>query len=332
VAYGHLVDIGREWVEARVPRPLGERVKRALLREGLNSPFFAPALRLGQWLRPLLPAVLRAKVPPRHTQDAQPHRAPVSPTKGAVLMPAGCVQPALRPQIDAATARVLAACGWEVLRPPGGTCCGALRTHLGDAAGGLAQARANIDAWWPYVDPQRPGGPVEAIVSNASGCGVQLKEYGERLAGDPQYAERARLVSARVRDLAEVVAPRQDTLKARLAPGADGPAGQLAVHVPCTLQHGQRLPRVVRDLLTGLGFATEPSVAEGHLCCGSAGTYSVLQPEIATALRDRKLRNLQASHPAQIVSANIGCIQHLQSGTSCPVRHWVELVADVLPA
>jgi glycolate oxidase iron-sulfur subunit len=321
VQYGRLVDIGRTIVDERVRRPAAEKAMRWMLREGLTSKLFPAAIELGRWARPLLPAALRNKIPGAH---GAPQRTP-PPREHArkVLMLRGCVQPTLMPNIDAATARVLDAAGIQPLVAERSGCCGALRTHLGDAQGGLADARRNIDAWWPWVD----SGAVEAIVSNASACGLAVKEYGHALAHDAAYAERARRISRLARDIGELLPDLVPRLRHRLRPGA---RPRLAYHPPCTLQHGQGLRGGVEAGLASLGFDVQQAAVESHLCCGSSGTYSVLQPEMAYALRDRKLQHLAAVEAQTIVSANIGCIQHLQSGTATPVRHWIEVLAELL--
>jgi glycolate oxidase iron-sulfur subunit len=291
-----------------------------MLKEGLTSPLFAPALKAGQMLRPLLPATLRNKVP---EPGGPPPRSFVPrPHARKVLLLGGCVQPAMRPNINRATVRVLDAAGIQVLFADGEGCCGALRTHLGDSAGGLADMRRNIEAW---SGPLAAGG-VEAIVANASGCSQALKEYGHALRHDPRYAERAAHAASLVRDVCELLPDIGAALKDRLRV-ADAP--RLAFHAPCTLQHGQELNGVDAQL-RALGFQVQVP-AEGHLCCGSAGTYSVLQPALAYRLRDRKLDHLRALDAACIVSANIGCIQHLQSGTATPVKHWIEVIDAALP-
>ena len=321
VQYGHLLEIGRELVDQRVERPRGERTVRWLLREGLNSPLFAPAMKVGQMLRPLLPATLKNKVPARAGPRA--HQWPTREHPRKVLLLLGCVQPAMMPNINSATARVLDAAGIQTLVADGAGCCGAMRSHLGDPAGGLDDMRRNIDAWWPMVDGL--AGQVEAIVMNASGCGVTVKDYGHALAHDHDYAARARRVSELTRDLGELLPDLVPRLKAQLA----GVRQRLAYHPPCTLQHGQQLRGGIERHLGELGFDLQlPD--ESHLCCGSAGAYSVLQPELATQLRDRKLEQLAPLAAPAIVSANIGCIQHLQSGTPTPVRHWVEVLDDAL--
>ena len=325
VEYGHLVDIGRKIVEERVQRPLGERLLRGALKEGLTSPLFGPAMKIGQWVRPLLPAALKAKVPAR--SGARAHQWPQREHPRKVLMLLGCVQPAMAPNINSATARVLDAAGIQTLVADGAGCCGALRTHLNDIDGGLADMRRNIDAWWPLVQGLTSQGRVEAIVMNASGCGVTVKDYGHALAHDPDYADKARAVSELTRDLSELL----PELVPQLLPKLRGiKTRQLAFHPPCTLQHGQQLRGGVETHLNALGFDVKVSISESHLCCGSAGTYSVLQPVLARQLRDRKLANLAPLEAQVIVSANIGCIQHLQTGTTTPVKHWVEVLDEAL--
>ncbi len=321
VQYGNLVEIGRRLVDERVPRPPGERALRWLLKEGMTSPLFKPALRLGQAVRPLLPEALRAKVPP--PAPASAHRWPAREHPRKVLMLMGCVQPAMLPNINSATARVLDAAGIQTLVAAEAGCCGAVRLHLGDHDGGLEHMRRNIDAWWPLVS----AGAVEAIVMNASGCGVTVKEYGHSLRHDPAYAEKARRIADLTRDLSELLPDIVPALRTRLA---TRPKARLAFHPPCTLQHGQQLRGGVESHLRELGFDVQVALNEAHLCCGSAGTYSLLQPELAMPLRDRKLAQLAALEPEAVISANIGCIQHLQSGTTTPVRHWVEVLDEAL--
>ncbi len=325
VQYGHLVDIGRRIVDEKVERPRGEQVVRWLLKEGLTSPLFGPAMKLGQMVRPLLPAALKAKVPGPAPKDA--HRWPARTHERKVLMLMGCVQPAMMPNVNSATARVLDACGIQTLVADEAGCCGALRTHLNDREGGLADMRRNIDAWWPQVEGLTESGPVEAIVMNASACGATVKDYGHALAHDPAYAAKAARVSALTRDLSELLPDLVPLLKRKMH---KRPATQLAFHPPCTLQHGQQLRGGVERHLNELGFHVQTTLNESHLCCGSAGTYSVLQPGLSAQLRDRKLGHLAALEPQVIVSANVGCIQHLQSGTATPVRHWVEVLDESL--
>ena len=322
VQYGHLVDIGRKLVDAKVPRPASEKAVRWALKEGLPSPLFAPAMKLGQLVRELLPESLKAKVPARQDAGEWPTRQHAR----KVLMLAGCVQPSMSPNINFATARVLDACGIQTVIAPEAGCCGAVKFHLNDQDGGTAQMSANIDAWWPLVE----GGEVEAIVMNASGCGVTVKEYGHVLKNDAAYADKAARISALTRDLSELLPALLPQLTTQINADALQAVGLQAYHPPCTLQHGQQLKGGVEKCLTELGFAVKTAANESHLCCGSAGTYSVLNPELSKQLRDRKLGHLQALQPEGILSANIGCITHLQSGCGTSVRHWVELLDEVL--
>lgn len=322
VEYGHLVDVGRKLVEERVRRPAGERLLRFALREALTRRWlFDPAMRIGQMLRPLLPAVLRDKVPARRPAGAWPRAAHAR----KVLILNGCTQPAMMPAIDAATARVLDRLGIETVLERRSGCCGAIRHHLADTEGALAQARRNIDAWLPHLERG-----AEAIVINASGCGAMVKEYAHLLREDPAYAAKARRVVAATKDLAEWL-PEQlagsiDAIRARVDARRSARAGaaeRVVFHPPCTLQHGQRIRGEVERLLDALGVERLVA-AESHLCCGSAGTYSVLQPALSLQLRERKLDHLQAGRPELILSANIGCLAHLEAGTGTPVRHWIE--------
>jgi len=320
VQYGNLVDIGRKIVDEKVPRPAMESATRWLLKEGLTSPLFAPAMRLGQSVRSLLPEKLKAKVPAK--QDAG--QWPTATHSHKVLMLAGCVQPSMMPNINSATARVLDAAGIQTVIAKEAGCCGAVKFHLNDHEGGKAHMRANIDAWWPSLE----SGEVEAIVMNASGCGVTVREYGHILQHDAAYAAKAKRVSELTKDLSELLPELVPLLKGRVK----AQPGVIAYHPPCTLQHGQKLRGGVEVNMRALGFDVRVSMNEAHLCCGSAGTYSVLQPELAYPLRDRKLGHLNQLQPSAIVSANIGCITHLQSGSEVPVRHWVEVLDAALTA
>jgi len=322
VEYGHLVDIGRKLVDKKVARPTGEKTVRWALKEGLPSPLFGPAMQLGQALRPVLPQALQAKVPAKQDAGQWPTRTHTR----KMLMLAGCVQPSMGPNINTATARVLDACGIQAVVAPQAGCCGAVKFHLNDHDGGKAQMRANIDAWWPLVE----SAAVEAIVMNASGCGVMVKDYGHVLQDDSRYAAKAARISALTRDLSELLPGLVPTLQAVIRPEAAQAAGLQAFHPPCTLQHGQKLKGGVETHMAALGFSIRVAGCEAHLCCGSAGTYSVLQPDIAYQLRDRKLGHLADMKPQGICSANIGCITHLQSGTDTPVRHWVEVLDAAL--
>jgi len=321
VKYGRLVDIGRKIVDDHVPRPAGDRLARIALKEGVTSSLFGPAMRAGQMMRPLLPRALQAKVPARQRAGRWPSRS--HPQK--VLLLEGCVQPSMAPNINTATARVLDALGVETLRPAAAGCCGALRYHLNDHEGGLADARRNIDAWWPYVVHAEEDG-LAAILMNASGCGLQVKEYAHLLARDSRYAVKARRISEMTKDISEFLPPFAAQLQTRLGPA---PAKRVVFHPPCTLQHGQQIRGAVENLLTSLGAEVVP-FAESHMCCGSAGTYSVLQPELAYKLRDRKLEQLRMAEPDVTLSANIGCITHLATGSKTRVMHWIEWVDERL--
>ncbi|NTX42640.1 glycolate oxidase subunit GlcF [Burkholderia cepacia] len=316
VRYHTLLDIGRAEAEKRAQRPTRERLLRAGLRYVVPRPAtFAALLKAGRALRPLLPGTLRDKIP-----AAVPAAAPRPPVRHArrVLMLEGCVQPSLSPNTNAAAARVLDRLGISVSPAREAGCCGATEYHLNAQDAGLARARRNIDAWWPAIEAG-----AEAIVLTASGCGAFVKEYGDLLRSDPVYAEKARRVSALARDLAEVIAAEPlDAL-------AESTPRRVAVHCPCTLQHAQRLGGAVENILTRLGFDLT-NVADGHLCCGSAGTYSLTQPELATTLRDNKLDALEAARPDLIVTANVGCQTHLNGAGRTPVRHWIELVDNRL--
>ena len=317
VRYGRLVDIGRKFVDDRVGRTAVDSARRGALRRGLLSrSLFGSALTLGRWAKPFLPRRLAASIPEARSAGEWP----VPRHARQVLIPAGCVQPSLAPNIDAATARVLDRVGISAIAVAGAGCCGALSYHLSEHDEARALARRNIDAWWPYIERG-----AEAIVVTASGCGVMVREYDHLLAQDPAYAPRAKRVAALARDPVELVAAAW----AELAPQVDraGTSLRVAFHPPCTLQHGMQIHGEVERLLAEAAFTLLP-VTDSHLCCGSAGTYSILQPDLANALRSNKLHALEAHRPQVIATANIGCMTHLQSGTGIPIRHWIELLDD----
>jgi glycolate oxidase iron-sulfur subunit len=321
VEYGRLVDIGRKIVGDQVERSGGDKLRRTMLARGLNSPLFAPAMKLGQALRWAVPDALKAKVPERQEAGLRP--APRHARR--MLLLEGCVQNAMMPNINNAAARVLDRLGVSLVSVPSAGCCGALNHHLDFQEAGLDNMRRNIDAWWPLVD----SGAVEAIAITASGCGTTVKEYGHLLAHDTAYAAKAARVSSLTRDLSELVIDEKALPAALQAAAAGSPRKKIAYHPPCSLQHGQQVRGKAEQVLRDAGFELTP-VAESHLCCGSAGAYSVLNPEIAGQLKARKLGNLEAGGPDMICSANIGCLTHLQSGTATPVRHWVEVIDTVL--
>ena len=322
VDYAHLLDIGRRIVEEKLPRKGGDALQRAVLREALPRPaIFGAAVKLGQMLRPLLPSALADKLPADAAATARPWPEK-SGHRRRMLALAGCVQPVLAPNINAATARVLDRLGIALFEATRAGCCGALRFHLNDQDGAKDDMRRNIDAWWPYVESG-----IEGIVVTASGCGVQVRDYGHVLADDAVYADKAARISALCRDPAEVISAERAGLLAVL--GTQPGRGKLAFHSPCTLQHGLNIRGVAEELLVAAGYELTP-VADGHLCCGSAGTYSLLQPELSKRLRDNKLAALTAGSPATVATANIGCLSHLQAGSVLPVRHWVELIDAAL--
>ena len=319
VDYHHLLDTGRELVEQQVQRPLQERFMHFVLRAVLPWPArFKPLLRLGQTVRPLLPATLKQRIPayrkPSPFSSAQTHAR-------SMLLLDGCVQPALAPQINIATRRVLDALGINTLIAANDGCCGAVSHHLGAPADAKDFMRNNIDAWWPAIEQG-----AEAIVITASGCAPMVKEYGRLLADDPQYADRASRVSALAKDVSEVIA--EENPAGRLMRATD--QTRIAFHSPCTLQHGQGLNGLVENILQQTGFELT-AVADSHLCCGSAGTYAILQPGLANSLRENKLSALQAGQPERIATANIGCLMHMQPHSGVPVLHWIELLASLTP-
>ena len=358
VRYGRLIDIGRELVEKLHPRPAGQQLLRAGLRRTLASgSVFGVLFKLGRGVRWALPTILRDHVPPsplrgggggvsestalRHrsrlarqsrpwtdwgggeTRGTQHPLPPPSPLEGegvkrTMLVLEGCVQPALAPETNAAAARVLARLGIRLVAASEAGCCGALSQHLAAPEAAKQSMRRNIDAWWPHIEAGG-GGSIEALVMTASGCGSQVKDYGHLLRDDPAYAEKAAKVSALTRDLSEILAGED------LSGLRAGLPRRVAFHPPCSLQHGQQVRGVIEAILTGLGHELVP-VDEAHLCCGSAGTYSLLQPEIAGRLRARKLSNLQARGPELIATANIGCQSHLAAASGVPVVHWITLL------
>lgn len=320
VQYGHLVDIGRAVVDSQVVRPRPERAFRWLLREGLTRPWlFGTALKLARSVSWALPPSVRAKVGVTRPAGVLPTQV----RSRKVLLLNNCVQPSMAPSIDAATARVLDAVGVQSIIAPGSGCCGAIRQHLDDHDGARDNFRRNIDAWWPFVE----SGQVEAIVINASGCGAMVKEYGHLLRDDPTYADKARRIVELTRDVAEFL---PDAIAAA-GIGAPPRAQRISFHSPCTLQHGLKIRGKVEALLGDLGAVLVP-VRDSHLCCGSAGTYSILQTGLSRELRARKLAALHEKSPQMILSANIGCIAHLQGATGTPVRHWIEWVDETLAA
>jgi glycolate oxidase iron-sulfur subunit len=316
VQYARVLDIGRALLTEQLPRGAGGRLLRRVLAAWLTGPLFAPLLGVGRLLRPLLWRSLRRAVPRRVAPGLRPTRRHAR----RMLLLEGCVQPTLAPNINAATARVLDALGIELLSMAPAGCCGAIRHHLDEQAAALQDMRHNIDAWWPAIQAG-----AEAIVITASGCGTMVKDYGRLLQGDARYAAKAERVSALARDLAEVLPQLVAPLRAQLQPPR---RSRVVFHPPCSLQHGQQIQGVVEALLTSLGAQLLP-FADSVLCCGSAGTYTLLQPDISAQLRERKLAALLAPAPDVILSANIGCLGQLAAGGT-PVQHWIEWLDERL--
>ena len=329
VDYNHLVAYGREVVEQDQRRGARDRLLRALLARTLPARWpFRLALGIGRLARPLLPRRLGRRIPVRRGPEGPAPGTPAPDVRsglehGRILLLGGCVHDALDARINAALRQLLAARGIEVIEVRAARCCGAVEHHLSQASRARARVRANLDAWRPEFERG-----VDAVVSTASGCGVMLRDYGHLLADDPAYAERAARVSGRVRDPVELFDTEAIRQLGIQAPTDHAP---IAWHAPCTLQHGQRLAGRVEPLLRAAGFELQP-VSEAHLCCGSAGTYAITQPAMATRLRQRKLGHLEAGQPARIVTANIGCQTHLQTGTDTPVEHWLTLLARHQPS
>jgi glycolate oxidase iron-sulfur subunit len=323
VRYGRLVDIGRHLVEERVARgPVESAWRRALNAVISSSSLFGPLLKMGQLARPLLPPALKRKVPAA-TAPAKPWPATAHARKMIVLE--GCVQPSLSPATNAAAARVLDRLGISLVRAAGAGCCGGVSFHLNLQDKALDVMRRTVDAWWPHVEQG-----VEAIVITASGCGVTVKEYGHYLGQDPAYAAKAKRISDLAKDISEIITMERDKLKPLIPhPSSLIPQRRVVFHAPCTLQHGLKLKGGVETLLADLGYALSP-VPDAHLCCGSAGTYSILQPALSQRLLENKIAALTGGTPSAILTANIGCQAHLQTATRLPVRHWIEALDESL--
>ncbi|MFI4922527.1 MAG: glycolate oxidase subunit GlcF [Burkholderiales bacterium] len=318
VRYGRLADIGRDMVEKRVQRNFIDSVKRATLRTVFTHPaLFNPLLGLGRLVRPLLPEKIRRKVPRVRPQTLWPA---VRHARKMLLLE-GCVQPAIAPNISAATARLLDKLGISLLTVRG--CCGAISYHMNAQEEGLNRMRRNIDAWWPSIEQG-----AEALVITASGCGAMVKEYGHLLKDDPVYAEKARRVTAIAKDIVEIATEEKDKISA-LASGSKKRRTKTAAHSPCTLRHALKLDGMAEKLLADCGFELT-GVPDAHLCCGSAGTYSILQPELSQKLLANKIKALTSGAPNQILTANIGCLAHIQSATELPVKHWIEALEELL--
>ncbi|MDX1796476.1 MAG: glycolate oxidase subunit GlcF [Hydrogenovibrio sp.] len=310
VEYGHLLDIGRNHIEQKVQRPMMQRLFRYALRKTLTTP------KLFNFLTWFTPWIKQTKGHSRLKRLAKTAQlsTQANPAQKQVLLVTGCVQPTLAPNINLATRKVLNQLGIGVIETPQSQCCGAIDHHLSAESDALKQIKTNIDAWAEQLDHG-----VEAIISNASGCGVMIKDYAHLLKNDPEYAEKARRIVEHTQDISEYL------LKQDLFIFKRKTHENIVFQSPCTLQHGQKLPGRVESLLTELGFKLSP-VQDSHLCCGSAGTYSIFQKKLSHQLRDNKLERLLKEAPTTIVTANIGCLMHLQKGTQTPVKHWIELL------
>lgn len=322
VRYSRLLDIGRDIVEQKIKRPLSEVSLRWILRKLLPSTnLFTFLLRIGQSISPLMPSALKKKIPPRRQASPWPT---ITDSTRTMLILDGCAQPATSPNTNAATARVLSRLGISVVRASGAGCCGAVSYHLSAHDEGLAAMRRNIDAWWPYIDTNREIS-AEAIIMTASGCGAMVKEYGELLAHDPLYAEKAKRVTDLCKDISEIL--NEEDLSQLTRNNSVTKIKKVAFHSPCTLQHAQKINGTVEIILQQAGY-TLTGVIDSHLCCGSAGTYSILQPKLSQQLLKNKLNFLQQDQPDCIVTANIGCQLHLESKAEVPVKHWIELLDE----
>ena len=328
VQYGRLVDIGREVVEKKVPRGLVDKMTRSVLKNTLpNTALFTVGLGVARAVRALLPDGVKKYVTSRRAEGIWPQ--PLHARKMLVLD--GCVQPAMAPSINHATARVLDKLGISLIKAENGGCCGAIPHHLNDADEAHAYVKRNIDAWWPAIEAG-----CEAIVVTASGCGTMVAEYGHLLRNDVAYAEKAARVSELYRDVSQVIEQERATLVEKLNAkvatfplDAEVTKPKLAFHSPCSLQHGLQIRGVVENLLRDAGFELT-HVPDGHLCCGSAGTYSLLQSELSGQLLTNKVRALESGSPDIVATANIGCMAHIESGlhasSRTPILHWIELI------
>ncbi len=326
VQYGRLIDIGRELVEQKVGRGVGEGLKRRLLKNLLpQTALFSVGLTVGRAFKGMLPAALAKKIPAYRDPGVRPapHHA------RSMLVLEGCVQPAMAPSINAATARVLDRLGISLIAAPDAGCCGAIQHHLNDSHQSHAAIKRNIDAWWPYIEAG-----AEAIVVTASGCGTMVAEYGHMLRNDAAYAQKAQRTSALFRDVSQVIAAESDAL-ARLLSAKPQAKLKVAFHAPCSLQHGLKIRGVVESLLRDAGCELT-MVPDGHLCCGSAGTYSILQSALSQQLLANKVTALESGTPQMVATANIGCLAHIEGGLNAssktPIRHWIELIDERLPA
>jgi glycolate oxidase iron-sulfur subunit len=325
VQYGRLVDIGRQIVEKKVGRSPTEGAKRAVLKDLLpRTGLFTAALAIGRVAKPLLPYALAKKIPAMRDAGERPSKQHAR----KMLVLEGCVQPAMAPSINSSTARVLDRLGITLVSASNAGCCGAIPHHLNDVDAGHEMIKRNIDAWWPLIEDG-----VEAIVVTASGCGTMVSDYGHMMRDDPAYAEKAARVSTLFRDLSQVVLGEHDRLSAELKKTSSRQSMRVAFHSPCSLQHGLKIRGSVESLLRDAGFELT-AVPDGHLCCGSAGTYSLLQQALSQQLLANKVKSLESGKPDVVATANIGCLAHIEGGlaasSGAPIRHWIELIDERL--
>ncbi len=318
VEYGHLLDIGRQISERETSRSFKDKTIRYLLGKIIpDQKLFSGLLKVGQFFRSVLPHDLAKNIPDKKEVS---DRWPSSQHKRKMLILEGCTQPALTPSTNIATAKILDALEISLIRESEAGCCGAVNQHLSQTEDAAKHIKRNIDAWMPHIGTaEKPG--IEAIVITASGCGTMVKDYGYLLRNDPTYAEKAKRVSELCLDLVEVIEKEDHSLLNLKENNQE----KIVYQSPCSLQHGQKLAGNVESLLTSFGYELS-AVKDGHLCCGSAGTYSILQSEMADQLRESKLKNLTTDQPEVILTANIGCQQFLQQKTDVPIMHWVELI------
>ena len=324
VRYGELVDISRDMLEKQVKRDARSDVLRYMLRKILpNALVFNLLVKTGQAVRPFLPVRFKKTIP---IKPEPAKKWPVANHVRKMLVLDGCVQPALAPNINAATARVLDNLGISLIKGDNAGCCGAVAFHLNAQEEGLDYMRRNIDAWWSWIEREK----IEAIVVTASGCGVTVKEYGHLLRHDPAYAGKAARISALAKDISEILLAELENIERLMnKQNTNSDKTKLSFHSPCTLQHGMKIRGVVEKILIAAGFDLTV-VPNAHLCCGSAGTYSILQPELSQQLLKNKLTALESDKPDRIATANIGCLMHLQGGTATSVKHWIELIDERL--
>ena len=321
VDYGQLLNIGRSIVNKKVERDLSQIMLHTVLRKTfLSADLFSSLIMTGQLFRPVLPKQIKNVIPKRQKKL---HFEKITRNRKLLLV-AGCVQPSLKPNIDAAAKIVFDKLDIECVETPAAGCCGSLSHHLSAEDEAIKIIKKNIDSWWPLIQ----NNSIEAITMTASGCGVAIKEYAQLLAYDKSYRDKASAVSALYKDPAEIISHELNNDKSKINQLQNKPQNSaIAYHPPCTLQHGLQLNNIIEPILSRCGFNIKP-FKDQHLCCGSAGTYSITQKTLSQQLLKNKLNNINQTEHDIIVTANIGCQLHLQSATSTPVKHWLELLIE----